>query len=107
MRQAIDAVAAYIDEKVDVLFGPVLEFLHEAGGVRTTSEIDFYFRDQVQDSTLSNVYEWLADRGVIRKVPAPVRLTRKSQVALDEAAYYYDGGPQPRATPAANGSEPA
>jgi hypothetical protein len=40
---------------------------------------------------LSNVYEWLADKGIIQKVPSPLRLTQKSQVVVDEAAYYYDG----------------
>jgi hypothetical protein len=28
---------------------------------------------------------------VIQKVPSPLRLTHKSQVTVDEAAYYYDG----------------
>ncbi|MDQ3250556.1 MAG: hypothetical protein M3Q45_15290 [Chloroflexota bacterium] len=40
---------------------------------------------------MSNIYEWLADRGTIQKVPSPLRLTPKSQITVDEAAYYYDG----------------
>jgi uncharacterized protein len=91
IRAAIDQISSYIDSKVRILFGPVLEYLQHEGGIRTTSEIDLYFKDQIQDSTLVMVYEWLADKGIIRKLPAPVRLTRKSQIALDEAAYYYDG----------------
>ena len=34
--------------------------------------------------------EWLADRDVIEKMSAPVRLTKNSQVSMEEAAYYYD-----------------
>ncbi len=59
--------------------------------MRTTTEIDAYFKKQVQVDSLSHVYEWLADKGILQKVPSPVRLTVKSQIEVDEAAYYYDG----------------
>ena len=59
--------------------------------MRTTTELDSYFKKQVQEYSLAHIYEWLADRGIIQKVPAPLRLTPKSQVVVDEAAYYYDG----------------
>jgi RNA polymerase sigma factor (sigma-70 family) len=91
IQQALDLVNGYIDGKIDLLFGQVLAYLAGAGGVRTTSEIDDYFRKQAQIETLSGIYEWLADKGIIQKVPSPLRLTHKSQVTVDEAAYYYDG----------------
>jgi RNA polymerase sigma factor (sigma-70 family) len=91
IQHAIDLINGYIDEKMMLLFGSVLEFLSEAGGIRTSSELDSYFEKQVQAHTLCNVYEWLADKGIIQKVPAPIRLTQKSQVTVEEAAYYYDG----------------
>ncbi len=93
MQAALDTVNRYLDSRVEILFGPILEFLTKEGGIRTTTEIDSYFKKQVQQSSLSMVYEWLADRGTIQKVPSPVRLTDKSQIMVDEAAYYYDGGP--------------
>ena len=91
IQQAIDQLNGYLDQHLLLLFSPVLEYLREARGIRTTSEMDEYFRKQVQQHSLSNIYEWLADKGVIQKVPSPVRLTVKSQVTVDEAAYYYDG----------------
>ncbi len=91
IQQALDLINAYIDEKIVLLFGPILAFLSEAGGIRTTTEIDAYFQKQVQVDTLSNIYEWLADKGILQKVPSPVRLIQKSQIEVDEAAYYYDG----------------
>jgi hypothetical protein len=91
IQRALSLISAYLDDKVDVLFGPVLEYLAEEGGVRSTTELDSYFAKQTQTEYLSVVYEWLADRGIIQKVPSPVRLTPKSQVEVDEAAYYYDG----------------
>jgi hypothetical protein len=90
VRDAIDLMNAYIDEKHATLFGPIVAYLRDEGAIRTTSEIDLYFANQVQADSLVVVYEWLADKGILRKVPSPVRLTRKSQVTVDEAAYYLD-----------------
>jgi hypothetical protein len=90
IQAALELIEHYIDGNMRLLFGPVLDYLAQAGGVRTTSELDSYFRKQVQEASLGNIYEWLADKGVIQKVPAPLRLTPRSQVVVDEAAYYYD-----------------
>lgn len=92
IQQALDMINHYIDTRIDTLFGPILEYLSQEGGVRTTSELDGYFTQQVQgDCAIGSICEWLADKGIIRKVPSPIRLTHKSQVTVDEAAYYYDG----------------
>jgi RNA polymerase sigma factor (sigma-70 family) len=91
IRRALALVTAYLTEKVDVLFGPVLDYLRDEGGIRTTTELNSYFSPQAQTENLSFAYEWLADQGIIQKVPSPVRLTPKSPVVVDEAAYYYDG----------------
>jgi hypothetical protein len=69
----------------------VLDLLRDAGGTRTASELDEYFRKQAQVDSLSGIYEWLAFKGVLQKLPSPLRLTNKSLVSVDEAAYYYDG----------------
>ena len=91
IQRALDLINGYIDSKVDTLFGPILVYLSQEGGARTTTELDFYFGKQAQTSwSLSNIYEWLADKDIIQKVPSPLRLTNKSQVTVDEAAYYYD-----------------
>ena len=68
----------------------VLDYLAEAEGLRTASELNAYFRKKVQTDDLFWLYEWLARKGIIEKVAAPVRLTKKSQVALEEPAYFYD-----------------
>ena len=93
IQGALDLINVYIDDKVELLCGPVLEYLSQEGGVRTATELDDYFGKQVQESWSINVIcEWLADKEIIQKVPSPLRLTHKSQVTVDEAAYYYDGG---------------
>ncbi len=94
IQAALDCISGYLDQRLAALFGPVLDYLADAGGVRTTSEMDGYFKKQAQTGSLCGVYEWLADKGVLQKVPSPLRLTDKSSAAVvDEAAYYYDGAP--------------
>jgi hypothetical protein len=60
--------------------------------MRTTTELDEYFKKKAQIDSLDFAYEWLADKGIIQKVSSPLRLTIKSRVEVEEAAYYYDGG---------------
>lgn len=92
IQTALDTISAYLDARITRLFGPILDYLQNAGGVRTTSEINEYFSKLGQLHYLSNALEWLADKRVIQKVPSPVRLTERSPIAVvDEAAYYYDG----------------
>jgi uncharacterized protein len=92
IQRALNSINEYLDCKTFDLFGPVLTYLRDEGGVRSTTELDHYFRKQVQaEWPLANIYEWLADKGILQKVPNPVRLTQKSQVTVDEAAYYFDG----------------
>jgi predicted nucleotidyltransferase len=92
IQQALDMINAYLEERADRLFKPVLDYLAEADGIRTASELNAHFRKKVQAYDLIWVYEWLAQKGIIEKVAAPIRLTKKSQVALEEPAYYYDAG---------------
>jgi uncharacterized protein len=89
---ALSGINRYLDERLTTLFRPILDYLSEAGTIRSTTEINGYFAKQAQIESLAFIYEWLADKGVIQKVPAPLRLTEKSLVTVDEAAYYYDAG---------------
>jgi len=91
MRQAIQKIYGYIEEKQEVLFRPILNYLSEAGSVRSSTEIGEYFQKRL-GSGITLICEWLAERGVIQKVATPLRLTEKSRVTMDEASYYYDGG---------------
>ena len=94
---ALEAIAAYLRGHAAALFGPVLEHLAEADGVRSTTELNHYFSNQMGIEGLDSAYEWLADVDVIAKVGTPVRLTEKSRVDVQEAAYYYEGEGGPSA----------
>jgi predicted nucleotidyltransferase len=92
IEAALRRISGYLDAQLYTVFRPILQFLSEEGGIRSTTDLDAYFGPKVQSASLGMAYEWLADQGVIRKVSSPVLLTEKSRVFMDEAAYYYDGG---------------
>ena len=92
IQKALQMINDYLDDKIFILFKPILDFLTDAGGMRTTTELDEYFKKKAQTGGLSFAYEWLADKGIIQKVSSPLRLTTKSRVEVEEAAYYYDEG---------------
>jgi hypothetical protein len=94
VEQALGLVNQYLNERVRVLFQPIFGYLAAAGGPRSASEMDAYFSKQLQTDTIGMAYEWLADIGMIQKVSHPLRLTEKSRVAVEEAAYYYDADDQ-------------
>ena len=89
IQNALDTIHAYLDGKL-FIFQPILEFLAEAGGPQSTTELNTYFQKKIGDNRLDAAYEWLARKGIIQQVSTPVKLTLKSQVEMEEAAYYYD-----------------
>ena len=89
IQSALDAINAYLDEKL-FIFQPILDFLAEANGPRSTTELNSYFQKKIGDNRLDAAYVWLAQKGIIQQVSTPVKLTLKSQVEMEEAAYYYE-----------------
>ncbi len=89
IQNALDTINTYLDEKL-FIFKPILDFLAEADGPRSTTELNDYFQKKIGDNRLDAAYEWLVRKGIIQQVSTPVKLTLKSQVEMEEAAYYYD-----------------
>jgi uncharacterized protein len=90
VQTALDAVNAYLDARIHTLFKPILDYLAEANGPRSGTEINLAFEKRLQEGETAAFFcEWLADRGIIEKVAMPLRLSEKSRVAVNEAAYYY------------------
>src|SRR6266852_95622 len=79
IETALRRINDYLDTQLYTVFRPILQFLSEEGGIRSTTDLDAYFGPKVQSATLAGAYEWLADRGVIQKVSSPVLLTEKSR----------------------------
>ncbi len=88
IRGALDRINAYLSERASQLTAPILDYLIEAGGVRTVGDMDADLHKKVGRIDLLGVCEWLARQGIIQKTAAPIRLTRKSTVEMFEPAYF-------------------
>ncbi|HSI82804.1 MAG: hypothetical protein ACAI35_27055 [Candidatus Methylacidiphilales bacterium] len=97
---AIASVGTYLSERRELLFKPVLDYLREAGEIRSATEIEHEFTKQHGISGVITACEYLAYEGVITKAGSPVRLTRRSNVQVEEMAFVHlsdqpDLGPIP------------
>jgi predicted nucleotidyltransferase len=90
---ALDAIDRYIADRAAALFEPVIDYLREAGEARSCTEIESHFRRNFDVGGVTVVCEYLADQGLIGKASTPVQLTKKSNVQVQEIAFFYTGGP--------------
>jgi hypothetical protein len=88
VQVALDAIDRYVAERTPRLFGLVIDHLREIGEARSQSEIDDHFKKHFDVSGVITACEYLADQGVIGKASTPVRLTKKSNVAVQELAFF-------------------
>jgi hypothetical protein len=83
-------IHAYLDANVQAFFRPLFAYLAEAGEPRSVTELNDHFQKRAQTESIALACEWLADKGLLGRISAPLRLTEKSRVTVEEAAYYYD-----------------
>ncbi len=95
LEAALKSITAYLHANSDSLFGLALDYLREEAEVRSISEVNHYFHRSYNIECVDNACEWLSDEGIIQKLAVPVRLTAKSRVDMEEAAYYLNSDPQP------------
>jgi hypothetical protein len=91
VQAALDAVDGYIAERAATLFAPVIDYLREVGEARSCTEIEDHFRRNFDVGSVTTACEYLADQGLIGKASVPVQLTKKSNVQVQELAFFYGG----------------
>jgi len=89
VQRALDAVDGYIRERAVSLFGIVIEYLREARETRSATEIEDYFRRNCGVEGVTAACEYLADQKLIGKASTPVQLTKRSNVSMQELAFFY------------------
>ena len=89
---ALDAIEAYLAERTEQVFGLVIEHLREVGEARSATEIEDHFARNVDSHQVTAVCEYLADRGLLTKASVPVKLTRRSNVEVQELAFFHAAG---------------
>jgi hypothetical protein len=91
VEAALSAVDRYLADRIPDLFGLVLDHLREVGEARSATEIEDHFKRNYGVDFVTGACEYLADRGLLGKVPLPVRLTKRSNVDVQELAFFYAG----------------
>jgi hypothetical protein len=91
VQAALDAVDSYVAERTDILFGPVIEHLRDAGEARSAAEIEAHFHRNFNIEGVSSACEYLAARGLISAVSIAAHLTKKSNIQVQELAFVYLG----------------
>jgi len=90
LQRVWDEIETYLLARAGRIFGPLLDYLAEARDPLPLSEINAHFHTSLQGAELVLACEWLAQKGIVTRMATPLHLTPKSQVSVEELAYYYD-----------------
>jgi hypothetical protein len=91
VQGALDAIDRYVTDHSANAFGAVIEYLREIGEARSCRELEDYFQRNLDVRGVTAACEYLADQGVIGKAATPAHLTKKSNIEVQELAFFYIG----------------
>jgi hypothetical protein len=86
---ALDLIDVYLCERAPTLFRPVLDHLREVGEARSSRDLEDHFTRHLNLGGVTTVCEYLVDQQMLGQASAPVRLTRTSNVEVQELAFFY------------------
>jgi hypothetical protein len=89
VQAALDAVDRYLAERAPRLFALVIDHLREVGEARSCKEIENHFKRNFDVSGVITACEYLSDQGLIGKAATRAHLTKKSNVEVQELAFFY------------------
>ncbi len=89
LRTALDAIERYLDKHYKAHLKPLLDYLKKQNRVVPLSEVSDHFAfSQLHPWHLESACEWLERRGLLEKVSAPFKLTKRSTLRVEEPAYF-------------------
>ena len=88
VQTALETIEGYIAQRAPALFKLVIDHLREVGETRSCIEIEDHFNRNFDVSDVTLACEYLADQGIIGKASTTGRLTRKSNVEVQQLAFY-------------------
>jgi hypothetical protein len=89
VKAALDATERYLAERAPSLFALVLEHLREVGDTRSATDLENHFRLNHGIEGVTAACEYLADQGLVTKTGTPVQLTRRSNMQVEELAFFH------------------
>src|SRR6185503_16643935 len=93
LAAALDAIDSYLDEQYAAHLKPLIDYLRKQDRTVALSEIsDAFAFSQVHPGHLEAACEWLEHKGLLEKVSAPFKLTKRSLERVEEPAYFLDTG---------------
>ena len=91
LSAALDAIDGYLDKHYRAHLKPLLDYLKKQNRVVPLSEMSDHFAfSQVHPWHLESACEWLERKGLLEKVSAPFKLTKRSLERVEEPAYFLD-----------------
>ncbi len=84
LKAAIDKIDGYLMSKLDIIQKPVIEFMGD-NEIKTSTLIAKHFH--VDSHYIIDVFDYLADKGVIERVSQTIRITPKSKLAVEEQGF--------------------
>ena len=90
VEAALEAIDSFLSGRMD-LFDPILEHLREVGEARSCSEIENHFERNFGIEGITTACEFLADRGAIGKASIAAKVTKRSNVEVQELAFVFFG----------------
>lgn len=91
VQRTLDAVESYLAERSRRLFSLVLDFLADVGDARSCTELEEHFTRTFGVEGVTTACEYLADQNLIGKSAVTRQLTRRSNVPVQELAFYHIG----------------
>jgi predicted nucleotidyltransferase len=88
VRSALDTVDAYMASRAASLFAPLIEYLRDVGEARSCTELEAHFKKTFDVGHVTTACEYLADQGLLGKASIATRLTKRSNVDVQELAFY-------------------
>src|SRR3984893_17241070 len=91
LSTALDAIDGYLDKHYQAHLRPLLGYLKKQSRVVPLSEISDQFAfSQLHPWHLESACEWLERKGLLQKLSAPFKLTKRSLERVEEPAYFLD-----------------
>ena len=91
LTKALEAIDGYLDLHYKAHLKPLISYLKKRNAVVPLSEISDYFAfSQLFPWHLESACEWLEEKGLLEKVSAPFKLTKRSRENVEEPAYFLD-----------------
>ena len=86
---ALETIEDYIGSRATSLFALLLNHLREVGEARSCTEIENHFERNYGIEGVTTACEYLADQGLIGKASTTVQLTKRSNITVQELAFFY------------------